>query len=394
MERLTTLSKSRSAAAETGFERFLMHEIDWNERFVLITGQRGAGKTTLLLQHLNRAEKKAIYLALDDLYFEVNRLIVTLDSLYERGYRVFYLDEVHRYRHWSKDLKNACDNYPDIQIVATGSSILELSKGQADLSRRAAVYKLPGLSFREFLHLHHGLKQKALKLEDILTSHQQIAAEISDRIQISKTFRDYLRFGHYPYFREGIPTYPQKLRETVYLVLDSDIALYEDLNTMTVRNMKKLMYVISRSVPFKPNISRLSTKLDIPRNSILRLLDLLDRAGVLALLRSDTRGVSYLQKPEKIYLDNPNLIYLFSDNRPASGNLRETFFLNQLQVRHSITASRFADFMVDETWTFEVGGPSKTGEQIKGLPGAYIAADDIKEGSGNRIPLWLFGFLY
>lgn len=394
MEKLVTLSKTRAAAVTSGFERFLIQDIDWNERFILILGQRGTGKTTLLLQQMNRAQKKAIYLSLDDIYFEVNRLIITIDALYKEGYRVYYLDEVHRYRHWSKDLKNAYDNYPDIQLVVTGSSILELSKGQGDLSRRAAVYKLPGLSFREFLHLHHGLKQKSVTLDDVLTSHQSLAAEITDQVQVSKTFREYLRFGYYPYFREGIRTYPQKLREAVYLVLEVDIAQYEDLNTVTVRNMKKLMYVISRSVPFKPNISRLSEKLDIPRNSILRILDLLDRAGVLVLLRSDTQGISYLQKPEKIYLNNPNLIYLFSDNRPAAGSLRETFFLNQVQVRHNVTASRFADFMADHTWTFEVGGPSKSGEQIRGLSGAYIAADEIEEGSGNRIPLWLFGFLY
>lgn len=393
MNKLIDFSKKKSAAVSTGFKRFLIDEIDWNERFILILGQRGAGKTTLLLQRMKQ-EKNGIYLSLDDIYFEANRLILTLDSLYKEGYRAFYLDEVHRYEYWAKDVKNAYDNYPNIKIVATGSSILELSKGREDLSRRAAVYTLPGLSFREFLNLQHGIRLETIGLEELLTEHQHLSAEISDSTDVLKAFREYLRLGYYPYFKEGIRSYPQKLREATNLVLDVDIALYEDLNALTVRNMKKLMYVLSQSVPFTPNISKLSQKLDIPRNTILKILDLLDRAGVLALLHSHVRGGSYLQKPEKIYLQNPNLMFLFSDNRPAAGTLRETFFLNQVQVRHKVTTSRFADFMVDDVWTFEVGGPSKTGEQIRGVPNAFIAADEIEEGTGKKIPLWLFGFLY
>lgn len=393
MKKLLDLSKKKTAAVSSKFKRFLIHEIDWDERFILILGQRGAGKTTMVHQRMKQ-EKGGVYLSLDDIYFEANRLITTIDRLYEEGHSAFFLDEVHRYNSWSKELKNAYDNYPDIQIVATGSSILELSKGQADLSRRATVYTLPGLSFREFLHLSYGLKFDSPSLETILNEHQALAAEISDNTDVLKVFREYLRVGYYPYFKEGIRSYPQKLREATNLAVEVDIALYEDLNALTVRNMKKLIYVLSQSVPFTPNISKLSKKLEIPRNTILKILDLLDRVGVLALLRSHIQGVSYLQKPEKIYLQNPNLMFLFSDNRPAAGSVRETFFLNQLQVRHSVTTSRFADFMVDDTWTFDVGGPGKTREQIRGIPNAYIAADGVEEGSGNNIPLWLFGFLY
>lgn len=393
MKKLQQLSNRKKETISTNFSRFLMLEIDWNERFILILGQRGAGKTTLLLQQLKQ-EHNGIYLSLDDIYFEANRLISTIEKLYKEGFRSFYLDEVHRYEPWSKDLKNAYDNYPDIQLIVTGSSILELSKGQNDLSRRAAVYWLPGLSFREFLDLHYGVPLNIVSMENLLKDHQTKAAEILDHTEILKPFREYLQTGYYPYFIEGIDSYPQKLREATNLSLDVDIALYEDLNALTVRNMKKLMYVLSQSVPFTPNISKLSQKLEIPRNTILKILDLLDRARVLALLRSHTQGISYLQKPDKIYLQNPNLMYVFSDNRPAVGSLRETFFLNQVGVRHKVTTSRFADFMVDETWTFEVGGPSKTGEQIRGVPNAYIAADGMEEGTGHKIPLWLFGFLY
>lgn len=394
MDRLISLSKKKAAAVTVGFRRYLHSEIDWNERLIVITGQRGSGKTTLLLQQLKQQGEKGVYLSLDDIWFEMNRLVSLVDKLYSEGYRAFYLDEVHRYSHWSKDLKNVYDNYPDVQVVVTGSSILELSKGREDLSRRAADYHLAGLSFREFLQLRHNHSFEKLPLEDILNSHHEIAAGYHDQADIFKTFGEYLRYGYYPFFKDGIETYPQKLREMTGLVLDVDIAPFEELNYTTVRNMKKLIYVISRSVPFKPNISKLSAKLDVPRNTVLKILDLLHRAEIFSLLRSETKGISYLQKPEKIYLHNPNLAWLYSEDKPETGNLRETFFMSQLRVRHHITSSRFADFMVDEKWTFEIGGPGKTDEQVRGVPNAWIATDRIKGGTGKHIPLWLFGFLY
>jgi uncharacterized protein len=394
MERLISLSKKKAAAISAGFRRYLYDEIDWNQRLIVITGQRGSGKTTLLLQQLKQRDKMGIYLSLDDIWFEMNRLVTLVDRLYNEGYRVYYLDEVHRYVHWSKDLKNVYDNYPDVQVVVTGSSILELSKGREDLSRRAAVYHLAGLSFREFLQLRYNHSFDIVPLDEILKSHHEVSAGFHDRADIFKTYSEYIRYGYYPFFKEGIETYPQKLREMTGLVLDVDIAPFEELNHTTVRNMKKLIYVISRSVPFKPNISKLADRLDVPRNSVLKILDLLHRAEILSLLRSDTKGISYLQKPEKIYLHNPNLAWLFSEEKPETGNLRETFFLSQLRVRHHVTSSRFADFMVDEKWTFEIGGPGKTTEQIRGVPNAWIAADGIKGGTGKFIPLWLFGFLY
>ncbi len=376
------------------FRRFLADEIEWAERLIVIRGQRGSGKTTLLLQQLKLYPESAVYLSLDNIYFEANRLVFTIEQLYEAGYRRFFLDEVHRYNSWSKDLKNLYDNFPDIQMVCTGSSVLEIDKGQEDLSRRAAVYELPGLSFREFLILRKGQKYDAFSLDSVISMHDEIADSITDKTDILDHFKEYLDRGYYPYFMDGWKTYSGKLRDATQLTLDLDIAIYEDLNAATLRNMKKLMYVISQSVPFKPNISSLSRKLEIPRNTILKILDLLQRAEIFMLLRSDTQGVSFLQKPEKVYLQNTNLIHTFAEGKPSKGNLRETFFMNQLKVRHKVTASRFADFMVDDTWTFEVGGPAKTREQICGVPNSRIASDGIKEGSGDKIPLWMFGFLY
>jgi len=394
MDYLIHLSEKKAKTVSTDFKRFIAREIDWTERLIVIRGQRGSGKTTLVLQQLQSNPKAGIYLGLDNIYFEANRLVYTIEHLYEAGYRTFYLDEVHRYHTWSKDLKNIYDSYTDIQIVCTGSSVLEIDKGQEDLSRRAAVYELPGLSFREYLNLRKGFSFEPLQLNHIFESHHNISATTNDNTDVLHHFADYLKQGFYPYFIDGWESYPGKLREVTQLTLDVDIAIYEDLNAATLRNMKKLMYVISQSVPFNPNISSLSKKLDIPRNTILKILDLLDKAGVLMLLRTGTHGISYLQKPEKIYLQNTNLIHVYAEGRPSTGNIRETFFLNQLQVRHKVTSSRFADFMVDDTWTFEVGGPSKTKEQIRGIPNSWIASDGITEGSGNKIPLWLFGFLY
>ena len=394
MDKLKKLSEKKIGSVKTDFERFLSQMIDWQQPLILIKGHRGSGKTTLLLQKAKTLQEKCIYFSLDDIYFETFRLADTIEEFYADGYRHFFLDEIHRYLHWSKDLKNIYDNYPEIKIIATGSSILEINKGNADLSRRLVSYYLPGLSFREFLQLEHNYLHDPVKLEDILANHSEIAIQINDEIDVQKTFQEFIRIGYYPFFKEGKKVYNQKLRETTNLVLDIDIAPFEELSFSTVRNMKKLLFIIGQSVPFTPNISKLAEKLNVTRNTVLKILDLLSQARIISLLRQDTKGISFLQKPEKIYLQNPNLSWVLSNNHPDKGNLRETFFFSQTEVKHNITSSRYGDFMLDDIYTFEIGGASKIATQIKGIPNAFIAADDIKGGVGNKIPLWLFGFLY
>ncbi len=393
MEDLIEKSERKTKLTLGKKKRYLYEQIDWEQRLIIVLGYRGAGKTTLLLQFLASSRKKGIYVSLDDYYFEAHRLVESIQTLYKMGYRLFLLDEVHRYLWWSRDLKQLFDDYEDIQLVATGSSILDISKGNADLSRRAAVYHLRGFSFREYLNFQKNIDLTGLTLNEILTKHHLIAPDLLDSFLYPTDFHNYLKFGHFPFFLEAKNTYFQKLQETINLVIDTDIAPYEELHHSTTRTMKKLLFALSESVPFTPNINKLSVKLETPRNTILRLLDYLNNAQIINLLKTTTKGVSYLQKPEKIYLHNTNFIYLFSPTQANIGNVRETFFFNQLSAVHSVTAPKFGDFMIDNAIVFEVGGASKTHDQIRGIPNAYLALD-IEGGNINRIPLWLFGMLY
>lgn len=394
MESLIKKSDRRLRLVKSQKKRYLYKNIDWTQRLILVIGYRGTGKTTLLLQHLGSSEKrKGIYLSLDDLIFETNRLVPVVEQLYDKGFRLFLIDEVHKYLWWSKDLKQLYDDFPDIQIVGTGSSILDISKGNADLSRRASVYHLYGLSFREYMYFNKNIALPELTLDDIITKHHEIAPDLLDTFEQATDFQKYLRYGYFPFFLEAKNTYYQKLEETINLVMESDISTFEELQYSTTRTMKKLLYVISQSVPFKPNIQKLSQKLEAPRNTILRLLDYLSQADILILLKASTKGQSYLQKPEKIYLQNTNFINLFSPTQANIGNIRETFFFNQLNPGHQVTAPKFGDFLIEGSILFEVGGSNKTSDQISGIPNSYLALD-IPSGNGKRIPLWLFGLLY
>jgi hypothetical protein len=393
MEHLKEKSERKAKLVQDKKQRYLYGQIDWTQRLIIVLGYRGTGKTTMMLQYLSSAEEKGIYLSLDDFFFETHGLVETIEKFYESGYRLFLLDEVHRYLLWSKSLKQLYDDYADIQLVATGSSIMDVSKGNADLSRRASVYILQGFSFREYLSFHRNVTLPVLKLDEILSNHHHIAPELLDSFRYPSDFQNYLKQGYYPFFLEAKSTYFQKLQETIRLVIEMDIAPYEELQHSTTRTMKKLLVVLSESVPFTPNINKLAERLETPRNTILRLLDYLHQAQILQLLRANTKGVSYLQKPEKIYLNNTNFAYLFSPDMANIGNVRETFFLNQLSATHAVSSPKFGDFMVDDTYVFEIGGASKTNGQIAGLPNAFLALD-IEGGNNNRIPLWLFGLLY
>lgn len=304
------------------------------------------------------------------------------------------MDEVHRYPNWSQEIKNIYDSYPGLHVVFTGSSILEIYKSNADLSRRAISYHLHGLSFREYLIFEKVLDIPAVSLEEILSQHMNISLEIGSKVKLLSFFREYLHYGYYPFYKEGIKEYPIRLQNVMNAVLEGDLPAVERIDYSSVLKIKKLLGIVSSLVPFTPNMTKLSSEIGISRTYLSNYFSWLHKAGLLLLLHPDANGMSLLNKPDKVYLNNSNLLYALAGRNTNEGNVCETFFANQLMVTHAVASSPETDFLIDSTYSFEIGGNNKGYKQIKGLSQSYIAADDIESGFGNKIPLWLFGFLY
>jgi len=381
----------------TKFQRSIINNLPWNERLIGIKGSRGVGKTTLLLQYIKRTYKlseKALYVSLDDSYFYNNKLIDLADEFVSKGGLHLFADEVHKYSDWANDLKKIYDYHPKLKVVFTGSSLLEILNSRSDLSRRALVFDMQGLSFREFLYFKHNFNFDLLTLEEILNNHIQTALDIGKRIKPLKYFEEYLKTGYFPFFSNNESLYQKQLQEIINMIIEIELPVLRNIGVIKIPKIKQLLYVISRAVPFKPNISSLSEKIKISRNSLLEYIHALSDANIIKNIHKNSFGTSLLQKPEKIYLENTNYIYTLSGNLPDIGNLRETFFLNQLSEKHIVTYPDKGDFIIDEKYLFEIGGKNKTQKQIAGIQNAYIVADNIEHGSENKIPLWLFGFLY
>jgi predicted AAA+ superfamily ATPase len=338
--------------------------------------------------------QESIYLTLDDLYFTENKLSDLVEEFVMQGGKYLYLDEVHKYPNWSIELKNIYDFHTELKILVSGSSILEIYKGNADLSRRMMLYKMPTMSFREYLKLSENLDFPAYSLEEILANHIDISNEINQKFRPVKHFKEYLKYGAYPFFIESKELVYIKLDNVINTIIENDIQLIEKFSYETVLKAKKLLAIIAESVPFKPNIAKLAEKMKTNRETVLKMINILERAELINTIYEDKKGITKLSKPAKIYLNNPTLSYSLSAKTPELGNLRETFFLNQLKYKHHVAAPDRADFIVDEKYTFEVGGKSKTKNQIQGIDNAFVVSDDIEYGFGNKIPLWLFGFLY
>jgi len=398
MEKLFQFSASRINLVDTSFKRYLWSKINWNNRLIAITGARGVGKTTLILQYikekLSESPDEVIYVTMDDLYFSKNTLVDFTDEFVKKGGKYLFLDEVHKYKNWSQELKNIYDYFSDLKIVITGSSALDIYKGKADLSRRAILYKLHGLSFREFILLKYNHHFSVIGLEEILNNAPKKIPEILEKIKPLKLFEEYLKTGYYPFFMEGESEYQVRLKQTVNQILDSDLPSVEKIDFNAVHYLRKLISILAEIVPYKPNIVKLSQQVGISRETLIRYLYLLEKADLLMLLQTDTNGIGKMNKPEKIYLNNSNLVNSLADIQSNLGTLRETFFLNQLQVNHTINWSDKSDFYVDDKYTFEIGGKNKTRKQITGIENAWVAADNIEYAQQNKIPLWLFGFLY
>ena len=378
------------------FHRYLYHEVEWRDRLLCIKGPRGVGKTTMMLQRIKEKFGKkggAFYVSLDNLFFATHTLREVADWHCKNGGTHLFVDEVHHKQNWQTEIKNITDDYPDLYIAYTGSSMLSIDRAQGDLSRRQMVYGLHGLSFREFLSLEGVLDVPAIRLDDILRDHRAIAEDIVSKVKILPHFAHYMRGGYYPFYREVVRGYDFRIREVVDEVLEKDYPAIEEVSIATIRKTRKMLMVLAASVPQTPKMKDLYAELETDRNQGLKMLNALESAGLLQLLRSESRKMKTLSQPDKIYCDNPNLMHALVPNADV-GCLRETFFLNQMRIGHDVTYPAQGDFLVDGRHLFEVGGASKGFGQIKDIPDSYIAADDIELGIGNKIPLWLFGFLY
>ena len=384
------------AAVDMTFVRYLYDQINWEVRMIGIKGARGVGKTTLLLQRIKQAfadPNEAFYVSLDDFWFQSHTLDELAQWLNSRGVTHLFLDEVHKCPNWSRALKNLYDDYPDMRVVYTGSSMLEIDHSKADLSRRQTLYTLNAMSFREYLEFEGVMRLPAMTLEEVLKSHVVKAMEVSKEIKVLRYFEDYLRRGCYPFYKDSGDDFLLRLDETAKVVMEMDLPAVEDVTYQTIQKAKALLMIIARNVPLEPNIQTLVNELETTRDLCLKLLYALDRAGLLLLLTNEPKSYKHLVKPKKIYLGNTNLMHAFSPSAEV-GTRRETFFLNQVGAVAEVVMPQKGDFKVNGNRLFEVGGESKTFDQIANIPESYLAIDDIETGYGNRIPLWMFGMLY
>ncbi|MEI7726126.1 MAG: AAA family ATPase [Bacteroidota bacterium] len=397
MEKLVQKFYEKYASVQTELVRDFINEIDWSNRVIGIKGSRGVGKTTLVLQYIKQnfaPDNSVLYVSLDNLYFSDNKLYDLADTFHKKGGKLLAIDEVHKYANWTTEIKNIYDDIADLKIIFTGSSLLHLRQTKADLSRRAVVYEMPGLSFREYLHFQNNIKFPILGLEEILNNHIQLSVGIIQKIKPLAFFEAYLKYGYYPFFKESLSSYHQKLSEIILTVLEVDIPQFASIQTANIIYLKKLLRIISGSVPFKPNMNALSSRTGISLNTMKTYIGLLNNAQLLQLLYMPEKGINSLNKPEKIYLNNSNLMYNQGEDNVNIVNIRETFFFNQVNVKYNINASKEADFLVADKYTFEIGGKSKQTKQIQDVQNAYVVKDNIEIGSDNIIPLWMFGFLY
>ena len=373
----------------TDFKRYLYYKVSWDSRMTGIIGARGVGKTTMVLQYIkeNLDSKKALYVSADDMYFGENRLFDLADNFYKNAGEYLFIDEIHKYTDWSQELKNIYDSFPALKIIFTGSSVLDILKGSADLSRRAIIYKLQGLSFREYLKLFHNYETEVYSLEQIVNNEVKLK-DISHPLPL---FNDYLKRGYYPFGLEN--ELDLRLGQIIVQTLETDIPQYANLNVGTSRKLKRLLSIIAKSVPFKPNFSKISGIIGVSRNSLDDYFLYMEKAGLIGQLRNETSGIRGLGKVEKVYLDNTNIIYNLVRDKSNIGNIRETFFFNQMQLKNEVISSEKADFIIDN-YTFEVGGKNKQQAQIEKDGKSFLVKDDIEFGYLNVIPLWAFGLNY
>mgnify|MGYP002678086984 FL=1 len=371
------------------FHRYLYNDVNWNARMIAITGARGVGKSTMVLQYVKTqiSDCKVLYISADHTFFTTHTLVEVADDFSKEAGSLLVIDEVHKYPDWSRELKQIYDTHPDMKVIFTGSSVLDIIDGVADLSRRVLHYTMYGLSFREYLGLFHHISVPKYSLDEILDGK----AHIEGMLHPLPAFREYLSEGYYPFAIEG--DFPLRMQNVITKTIESDIAQYAGLRATTAKKLKKMLAVISGLAPYKPNADNLALEIGISRNSVQDYLSLLERAQLIGQLRDDTGGIRGLGKVEKVYIDNPSLMRVLSGGKTDVGNMRETFFYNQMRVKNDVISSRQSDFKI-EKYTFEVGGRKKGKKQIEDIPDSFIVKDDIEFAQGNVIPLWAFGLNY
>ncbi len=389
MERLYEFFYRKLKNTPVEFFRYKYNQIKWESRAFGLVGPRGVGKSTMLLQYIkqNLDTKDTLYVSADNLYFAEHKLVDLADRFVKMGGKHLFIDEIHKYEGWSRELKQIYDSYDDLQIVISGSSILDIYKGMADLSRRMPIYEMQGLSFREYLRLFHGIDVPVYSMKDILT-HKAVISGVEHPLPL---FHDYLKRGYYPFGRDA--EFEIELMQVINQTMEIDIPMHIKTNISVGRKLKSLIMVVSKSVPFKPVMQKLADVTGISRNDIPDYLIYMERAGMISQLRNATGGLRGLGKVEKLYLDNTNLIYTLAPERADIGNVRETFFMNQTRVCNDVRSSDISDFEIDGK-VFEIGGRKKGQKQIESADDGYIVKDDIESGYANVIPLWAFGLNY
>lgn len=390
MQLLYELSQAAIEQVDTTFVRYMDAILPWENRLTALIGPRGVGKTTLILQHIKNSPQRnrMLYVSAETVYFSENKLFNTAMDFHKNGGIYLFIDEIHKYKGWALELKMIYDNFPKLKVFFTGSSVLDIYSGTADLSRRALVYYMHGMSFREYLNKELNISVPTFTLEQVLQGN----VSITERVEYPLVhFKEYLQRGFYPFSTEK--GYFLRLNQIVAMTIENDIPTYANVSLGVANKLKHLLQIITDSVPFKPNHSKIAEMIGIDRKQIVGYFNLMERAGLIMQLRDNTKGIRALGKVNKMYLDNTNLLYALSNSTPNVGNMRETFFMNQLRVSHSPFASSVSDFEIDGK-TFEIGGKSKGQSQIKDVAEGYVVRDDIEQGFANTLPLWHFGLLY
>lgn len=388
---LINYMKEQLELVSLAFKRYNYDKLPWEARLVGLMGPRGVGKSTLILQHIKskslEEQAKSLYVSADHSYFTTNTLIETANQFVREGGEWLYIDEVHKYEGWSQELKQIYDSHPGLHVFFTGSSILDIIDGEADLSRRAILFDMQGLSFREYLEMFHGIKTPIRSLEDILNGKTEIGG-LQHPIPL---FSQYLRMGYYPFSKEGF--FQQRLQQVIRLTMEVDIPQYANMSPATGKKLRRMLSIIASNVPYKPEATGLANEIKVSRNDIPTYLLYMEKAGMIGQLRDETGGMRGLGKTEKVYLDNTNIIYALSGENANIGNVRETFFYNQTRLALDVTSSKVSDFSIGK-YTFEIGGAKKSHRQIKNVADSFIVRDDTEYANGDILPLWAFGLLY